>query len=157
MFNLSEEAALIFKALNSAGVGYALAGGLAVSLYATPRATMDIDLLLDPAAWPGAVMALNRAGYQELTSPIVLKTVTIRRMTKLSPDDTLWIDFIMATPLLQPVLAARQILKWNNIEVPVVTPEGLITLKRLRGSPQDEADIESLSQACDNNEPSDQQ
>ena len=34
------------QALDAAGIAYALVGGLAVSIYATPRATEDVEVLL---------------------------------------------------------------------------------------------------------------
>ena len=36
----------IVKALNATEIPYALVGGLAVSIYAQPRATEDVDLLV---------------------------------------------------------------------------------------------------------------
>ena len=48
MLDLYEELRAITAALETAQVTYALVGGLAVSIYATPRATKDIDLLLAP-------------------------------------------------------------------------------------------------------------
>ena len=46
VFDLYVELRRIAEALDAAGVAYALAGGLAVSIYTTPRATEDIDLLI---------------------------------------------------------------------------------------------------------------
>lgn len=39
----------ICAALNTAGVKYALIGGLAINYYGYPRATQDIDFLIDPS------------------------------------------------------------------------------------------------------------
>src|SRR6266446_7493846 len=44
--DLYDELRGIVKALNAAEIPYALVGGLAVSIYAQPRATEDVDLLL---------------------------------------------------------------------------------------------------------------
>ena len=46
MLDLSRELRDVAAALDAADVTYALAGGLAVSIYTAPRATQDIDLLL---------------------------------------------------------------------------------------------------------------
>ena len=46
VLDLYAELRRIVAALDAAGVPYALAGGLAVSIYTTPRATEDIDLLM---------------------------------------------------------------------------------------------------------------
>ncbi|MBK8183213.1 MAG: nucleotidyl transferase AbiEii/AbiGii toxin family protein [Candidatus Competibacteraceae bacterium] len=36
------------QALDRAGIDYALCGGLALAVYARPRATLDIDLMVEP-------------------------------------------------------------------------------------------------------------
>ncbi len=46
MFDLYEELRAITRALGRARSPYALADGLAVGVYAAPRATEDLDLLL---------------------------------------------------------------------------------------------------------------
>ena len=46
VLDLYAELRRIVAALDAAGVPYALAGGLAVSIYTTPRATEAIDLLM---------------------------------------------------------------------------------------------------------------
>jgi len=43
--DLQAELRGIVQALDAAGIAYALVGGLAVSIYATPRATEDVDIL----------------------------------------------------------------------------------------------------------------
>ena len=44
--DLIDELAALIKALNDAGVRYALCGGLAMAVHGHPRATQDIDLLI---------------------------------------------------------------------------------------------------------------
>jgi hypothetical protein len=39
----------LFACLNAEGVRYLVVGGYAVSLHAEPRATKDLDILVDPA------------------------------------------------------------------------------------------------------------
>lgn len=50
MLDLYAELRRIVEALDAAGIAYALAGGLAVSIHTTPRATEDIDILIARAA-----------------------------------------------------------------------------------------------------------
>jgi hypothetical protein len=49
----------LFACLNADGVRYLVVGGYAVSLHAEPRATKDLDILVDPT--PGNSTALFRA------------------------------------------------------------------------------------------------
>jgi hypothetical protein len=44
-----DELRAVLAALDQASVDYALVGGLAVAVWGAPRATKDIDLLVQPA------------------------------------------------------------------------------------------------------------
>src|SRR5688500_5188825 len=46
MSTLLEEFKLITRALNDAGIDYAVCGGWAMAIHGLPRATIDIDLLI---------------------------------------------------------------------------------------------------------------
>jgi lipoate synthase len=48
IMDLVLELAQLTKALDEAGLDYALCGGLALAVYARPRATLDIDLMIEP-------------------------------------------------------------------------------------------------------------
>ena len=102
MLDLSRELRDVAAALDAADVTYALAGGLAVSVYTAPRATQDIDLLL-------------------------------------AADLLLPLDTELAS-----ILADRAEMIWEGTRLSIVTLSGLRTLKRLRGSPQDRADLDAL-------------
>jgi hypothetical protein len=47
--NLLDELLALTAALDAAGVDYALVGRLAVAVWGVPRATKDIDLLVEPS------------------------------------------------------------------------------------------------------------
>jgi hypothetical protein len=47
--NLFEELEGLTRALDEAGIPYALCGGLAMAVYGVSRATIDIDILVDEA------------------------------------------------------------------------------------------------------------
>jgi hypothetical protein len=72
--------------------------------------------------------------------------VPIRRLSKLDPaGDVLSIDMLLVTEATQEAWDSRKQMQWEAGRLSVVSREGLILLKRLRGSKQDEADIEKLS------------
>ena len=54
MIDLYVELKALLQALDTAGIPYALCGGLALMVYQRPRATVDIDLIL-PAEVTGKV------------------------------------------------------------------------------------------------------
>jgi hypothetical protein len=147
---LYEELRAICSALDGAGVTYALVGGLAVSIYATPRATKDIDILLAPEDLERLGVTLRPLGYEDLAAPMTFAggRITIRRFTKLSGTEFLALDVLLPRdPALQQILSRRQVAGGEANRLWIAPVDGLIELKRLRGSPQDLADIAALTGA----------
>lgn len=69
----------------------------------------------------------------------------IQRLTKIAGADLLPLDLLLpGSPQLEEVLRARQQLDWGGKRLWIVSIEGLRALQRLRGSPQDLADLEAL-------------
>lgn len=46
--DLLEELKKLTTKFDQVGIDYALCGGLALAIYARPRATLDIDILIEP-------------------------------------------------------------------------------------------------------------
>ena len=63
MPNLYEEFRTVVAALGAAGVPYAVCGGIAMSIHARPRATIDIDLLAPRAVLASIAGALAPHGF----------------------------------------------------------------------------------------------
>lgn len=150
MPNLFEEFRVVVAALNRAAVPFAVCGGLAMSIYARPRATVDIDLLAPPDAIPALITAVAPLGFiQREQEPTRLAEgeVLMHRLTKIVPGDpeVLVLDVIeVRGRATTRVWESRGSMEWQGGAVPVVSREGLIAMKRLRGSPQDMADILAL-------------
>lgn len=147
MLNLEEELRRVIEALEGRGIPYAIAGGVAVSIYTTPRATEDIDLLISAADLGQALPALQTLGFQQAGPPmnVAQGKLRIQRLTKVAGSDLLPLDLLLTDSApLDGILRARQRLDWGAQHVWVVSIEGLRTLKRLRGSPQDLADLDAL-------------
>jgi hypothetical protein len=126
---------------------YALAGGLAVSIYATPRATQDIDLLLAVSDLDRATAALQDLGFRVAGRPmrVAAGRMEIQRLIKIDGPDLLPVDLLLPLdPELVAVLTARRDIAWEGTRLWIVTVPGLRALKRLRGSAQDRADLEAL-------------
>ncbi len=145
--DLYTELRQIVDALDGAGITYALAGGLAVAIYATPRATADIDLLLAPEHLDPAIARLGPLGYRRAGAPMRVAggRMEIQRLIKIDGSDLLPVDFLLpGDPELGSVLSDRCTIEWEGHPISVVSAAGLRTLKRLRGSAQDVADLEAL-------------
>jgi hypothetical protein len=71
--------------------------------------------------------------------------VDIRRVSKLHPSGQLLsLDLLLVTPSVQPAWEGRQTMEWDFGKINVVSREGLILLKSLRGSGLDQDDIKLL-------------
>lgn len=150
MPNLFEEFRAVVGALTRAGVPYAVCGGIAMSIHAHPRATIDIDLLAPPDAVMRIVDALVPRGFillERAPSRLAKGEVVMHRLTKIVPSDpdVLVLDVIEVQPgATARAWQTRTSAEWEGHPVTVVSRDGLIGLKRLRSSPQDIADITLL-------------
>ena len=145
LFDEFSELVAQFKKEN---VEYALCGGLAMAAYAYPRATLDIDILIEPETLEKVKsIALDLgftfdAGLMRFCN----SAVQIYRVSKIVPDsnDALMLDMLLLTPEIREVWEAKQILAWEKGDLSVVSPKGLIQLKSMRMSGQDQDDIQNL-------------
>ena len=152
MPNLFEEFRVIVATLGAARVPYAICGGIAMSIHARPRATIDIDLLAPPPAVASIADALLPCGFvrrERTPTRLADGEVVMHRLTKIVPGDpeVLLLDVIEVQPgATERAWQTRINTEWEGHSVTVVSRAGLIGLKRLRGSPQDVADIALLEE-----------
>jgi hypothetical protein len=148
VLDLLEEFRGLVAALEDRGIAFAVCGGLAVAVHAHPRATVDVDLLVPADSLPAAKQAARELGYRIEAGPMVLRpgVVELERLSKPDPEtgDLLSLDLLIVTPALASVWETRQRVGWAHGTLPVVSREGLIAMKRLRGSGQDLVDIRAL-------------
>jgi hypothetical protein len=148
MLNLYDELKNLTRVLNEHGIDYALCGGLAVAVHDRPRATVDIDLLILAEALPQVMDLARLRGYILPAKPMSFAqgAVEIRRVSKPDPEsgDLVSLDLLLVTPPLLEVWQNRQQVSWEGESLSVVSRQGLIALKTLRGSGQDLDDIKRL-------------
>ncbi len=150
---LFEEFSQLVKEFKKENIEYALCGGLAMAVYAFPRATWDIDILIEPETLEKAKTVAKKLGF---TFDAGLRKfndgdVQIYRLTKVSTGSTepLMLDMLLLTPEIKEVWESKQILTWEKGDLPVVSPKGLIKLKSMRSSGQDMDDIKNLESISD--------
>jgi hypothetical protein len=144
-----EECRRVVAALEHAGIRYALCGGLALAVHGRPRATLDIDLLVEVDELDRLRGLLVEAGFTHEALPMTFSKgrVQIRRLTKVDEirGDVLPVDLVMVQgAVAERVWQSRERRPWEGMELWVVSRKGLAALKRLRGSTQDQADLEVL-------------
>jgi hypothetical protein len=123
-----------------------------MSIHANPRATIDIDLLAPPDAVAKIVETLLPYGFvrrERMPTRLGAGEVVMHRLTKITPGDpdVLVLDVIeVRAGATEAAWSTRTSADWEGQSVTVVSRAGLIGLKRLRGSPQDVADIAMLEE-----------
>jgi len=136
-------------------IEYALCGGLAMAVYAFPRATLDIDILIEKETLKKAKAVAMKLGFSFDAGLMNFKngTIQIYRLTKIASDsnEPLMLDMLLLTPEIEEVWRTKRIEVWDEGELPVVSPEGLIKLKSMRLSGQDQDDIKNLESIKDEN------
>jgi len=143
---LFDELRTLVRALDAAGVEYALVGGLAVAVWGAPRATKDIDLLIQPDTLPRAMAAARECGFTLEALPFEFKDGTqLQRVNKVdATGQLLTVDFMLVDRNLDPAWAGRSRLPFAGGDIVVVGREALMAMKALAGRPQDIADIQNL-------------
>ena len=151
--DLLEELKNLAAKLHSEGIEYALCGGLAMAIYAMPRATLDIDIMIELGTLFRTKRAVEDLGYTLSGAPMEFHDgkVQIYRLCKIDAVSTeeLVLDLLIVTPETRQVWESRLKVEWEGGSLSVVSPEGLITLKSFRFSGQDQDDIEYLRSITD--------
>ena len=148
MLDLYDELTKLINALEGASIEYAVCGGIAMAIWQFPRATVDIDLLIEESSLSAVERVAEKLGYVVKARPMNFanRAMKIRRVSKIDHDggDVLMLDLLLVTPELQRVWKERTRVEWEQGSISVVSREGLITLKTFRLSGQDLDDIKRL-------------
>ena len=149
MLDLVHELHSLVRLLEEHKIEYALCGGMAMGVHGHARATVAIDLLIVSESLPEVLELAKTLGYTTRGKDLSFANgaVEIRRVSKRDPEDgeLLSLDLLLATPDVRDVWEDRTVVEWEGGRLSVVTASGLITLKQLRRSYQDLADIEALT------------
>ena len=145
----------ISVALSEASVGFALVGGLAVSVRTEPRFTRDVDRAVavpDDAAAETLVGGLATRGWQVdavIEQEAVERLASVRLAAPSDVDTAAVVDLLFASSGIEPELIrdadALEVLP--KVSLPVARVGALIVLKLLARAPerpQDEADLVAL-------------
>ena len=151
--DLLDELKKLIARLDNEGIEYALCGGLAMAVYALPRATLDIDIMIDASALDRTRRAVHELGFTLSALPMQFHDgkIHIRRVSKIEHDtgETLSLGLIIVTPEIRRAWESRAKVEWEGGALSVVSPEGLILLKSFRRSGQDQDDIQYLRSILD--------
>ena len=135
----------VYSSLHKHQVKYVTIGGIAAILYGVPRATFDLDILIEatPENVQRLLDALLDAGFgtASLTTAeqVLAHEITIFR-------DRVQLDVQTSTPGIkfEEVWERREVMKYGRQEFYVVSRDDLIASKRAAGRPQDLEDVRLL-------------
>ena len=128
-----EIAAAVEQWIGSADIPGVLIGGLALSFYAKPRYTADIDVIYaTDSDIPG-----NIRGFNRIRSHSFQHNDTHAEVEVLSPE-------FLGLPKDLVKQVVNTAVTSNGMKI--ASPSGLVALKLFRGGRQDQADIEQLIQ-----------
>jgi len=159
--SLIERAADVVDALHRLGSGFALVGGLAVSVRSRERFTRDVDFVLavsSDAEAEGTVLELQRAGYRLLRviEHEATGALAIARFAHPAdrPGRDPSVDLVFASTGIESeiVAAATDIEVVPGLQVPVASTGHLIAMKVLSeriGRERDRDDLRALVDAVD--------
>jgi hypothetical protein len=151
--DLFEEFSHLIEQFEREGIEYALCGGLAMAVYAFPRATIDIDILIEAKTLEKLKKIAKALDFSFDAGLMSFKggVIQIHRLTKVNENssDALVLDMLLVTPGIEKVWETKKTLNWEGGTLVVVSPEGLIQLKLLRHSGQDQDDIKYLRKLID--------
>ncbi len=147
--DLREEALSIAKVLKDSSVPYAFCGAVALAIHGYPRATKDIDILIDPGDLDLVRKLLAEIEYDLDAGLIPFDQGTpherrIFRISKAIGNALITIDLLLAAGVFTPIWEDREVYELDSQQLQVVSRKGLIAMKRIAGRTQDLADIEAL-------------
>lgn len=130
-------------------VRYALLGGYAVGVYAKPRATKDLDLLISGAGDNLERVAAALAAFGAPKHVVdAARTMGPTEIVYLG-QPPLRVDLLRSADGIatEQALSRVSILEVADLRIPILALDDLLANKRAAGRPQDLADVAALEKA----------
>ena len=145
---------VLLAAIDEVRLEHALMGGYAVVTWGVPRATYDVDVLVessperldrcfDACAQRGfEVDEIYRKGWRDRVRDMPLVKVRLFRDGRAVTSDL----FLVTTPFQEAAFARRRDVQVPSLgrHVPVVSPADLVLFKLLAARPKDRADVQNV-------------
>jgi hypothetical protein len=144
--DLRDELAVLTKSFDEAKIPYAVCGAIALAIHGHPRATRDIDLVIEPPHLDASKAIARAHGFTLEALPMTFSGsgITVHRLSRVTGGQILMLDLVLADQPLADVWATRERQETERGPIWVVSRQGLITMKLAAGRPQDLADLVRL-------------
>jgi len=142
----------VARALEQRGAAYAFMGGIAVNTWAIPRATFDLDVLVESPSGDTTQFLRTFSGTDiEVDEPFLkgyldrfsgMEKATLRLLLA-----GVWFTvdmFFVNSPFLRSAMERRLTIDLGADSIQVITAADLLLLKLLAGRRKDQLDIENL-------------
>jgi hypothetical protein len=129
------------------GVTYAVGGALALAYYATPRATVDVDInvFVSPQNELRALLALlATAGFTADTPETVMQTAQQDGQFRGRIDGVRVDVFVPAIPFYAEMASRTRAVPLLGRPIDILSPQDLLTLKMMFFRRKDVADVEAV-------------
>ncbi|MDA1013290.1 MAG: nucleotidyltransferase family protein [Planctomycetota bacterium] len=148
---LTEELEKLAIALGSAGVDYALCGGLAMAVHGHVRTTEDIDLLVRENDLDAIIEVAESLGFWLHTGWMTFNSgreseQRLYRLVKVEGRDHIMLDLLIVSRLLEHAWNCRRQFEHDGVELTVMSASGLLLMKRETGRTKDQMDVEWLNE-----------
>lgn len=153
MSDLAAALARLKEDLQALAVRWAVIGGLAVSVRAEPRTTLDVDVIVvvgDDAQAEATVRQLIGRGYRFTDEGVFEQRAAHRlatvRLAAPPRESSIVVDVMFASSGIESEIVAgsERMEVFSDVFVPVASRGHLIAMKVLAGRPQDKADVFAL-------------
>lgn len=140
---LPEKVERLDRALTRAKIPHAFGGALALAYYATPRATVDIDVnvFVGPEEYGPVAGALKRLGVTDIPpDAAAVERGQLRAWWGSNPVDV----FFAYDPIHERMRESIRRVPFGKTTIPILAPEHLLVAKAAFDRPKDWLDIEQM-------------
>ncbi len=143
--DLYDEFWRLVQAMEESGLDYATCGAMALAVHGVPRATTDLDFLVELHAVDEALSIARRSGFTEEALPMRFSNGTlVRRVSKFEGAEFVTLDFLVVDENSRPAWETRMKVPTAQGPVSVVSRQGLVGMKIAAGRDRDLADVARL-------------
>lgn len=136
------------RAFARARIPHAFGGALALAYYATPRATVDIDVnvFVSVERYDSVASVLRRAGVDKIPqTAVAVRVGQVRTWWGATPIDL----FFSYDEVHEAMRAAVRVVPFGKKTIPILAPEHLLVAKAAFNRAKDWLDIEEMLVAVD--------